>query len=117
MENRAITLEKKGVTYVFRYAAGREEELVGEIIRLAEGPAARIDWLDAARLGFQIAQHALAECCRKSSLPAHAKGAPKRDASRLGASTRRVAFGGLWGPRAWRPLGPPAKEGPCSNCL
>ena len=67
MDIRAITLEKKGVTYVFRYAPGREEEVVGEIIRLAEDPAAEIDWLDAARLGFQITQHALAECCRKSS--------------------------------------------------
>ena len=66
MDIRAITLEKKGVTYVFRYAPGREEEVVGEIIRLAEDPAAELDWLDAAQLGFQITQHALAECYRKT---------------------------------------------------
>jgi hypothetical protein len=73
MDIRAIAMVKKGVTYVFRYAPGREEEVVGEIIRLAEDPAAYLDWLDAAQLGFQITQHALAECYRKSSPPAAAK--------------------------------------------
>ena len=66
MDIRALTVTKGGLTYVFRYVPGREDEVVDEIIRLAEDPSAGLDLMDAARLGFQITQHALAECYRQS---------------------------------------------------
>ncbi len=75
MDIRQLSLQKAGRTFVFRYAAGREDEVVEEIIRMAEDPSAEVDWLDAARLGFQITQHALAECCRQS----RAEAAPARE--------------------------------------
>jgi hypothetical protein len=65
MDIRELSLKKSGLTYLFRYVSGREDEVVNEIIRLAEDPSTDIDWLDAARLGFQITQHAMAECYRQ----------------------------------------------------
>ena len=69
MDMRSISLAKEGTTYVFRYAPGSEGRVVDEIIRLAEDPASELDWLDAARLGFQITQHAMADCYRETLTP------------------------------------------------
>jgi hypothetical protein len=68
MDMCELNLRKEGRTYVFRYAPGCEGQVVEEIIRLAEDPASDLDWVDAARLGFQITQHALADCFRQSAL-------------------------------------------------
>jgi hypothetical protein len=76
METRELTIDKGGLTYVFRFAPGREGEVVDEIIRLTEDPATGLDWLDAARLGFQITQYAAAECCRQTHSPAVAREGP-----------------------------------------
>ena len=67
MDTRTLTVAKEGVTFAFRYVPGREDEVVDEIIRLAEDPRTGLGWMDAARLGFQITQHALAECFRRDS--------------------------------------------------
>jgi hypothetical protein len=76
MDTRELKLEKSGIKYIFRYAPGHESEMVEEIIRLAEDPSAGLDWLDAARLGFQITQHAAAECCRHATATAEAREGP-----------------------------------------
>ena len=67
MSIRVLSLVKGPTTYVFRYASGCEGQVVDEIIRLAEDPSTGLGWMDAARLGFQITQHALAECFRRDS--------------------------------------------------
>jgi hypothetical protein len=66
MDIRVLSVHKPDLTYIFRYVAGCEEQVVGEIIRLAEDPASDLDWLDAARLGFQITQHSMADCFRQT---------------------------------------------------
>ncbi len=58
MRMRNITFAKDGHTFVFRYAPGHEDEVVDEIMRLAEDEDCSLDWLDAATLSFQIAQSA-----------------------------------------------------------
>lgn len=58
MQMRNLTFAKGGHTFVFRYAPGYEDELVDEIMQLAEDEDCSLDWLDAATLSFQIAQHA-----------------------------------------------------------
>jgi hypothetical protein len=72
---RVLNVRKDGQTYVFRYAPGCESQVVDEIIRLAEDPDSRLDWVDAARLGFQITQHAMADCYRDTAVQA----APARE--------------------------------------
>jgi len=58
MQVRNLTFAKDGHTFVFRYAPGCEDEVVDEIMQLAEDEDCTLDWLDAATLSFQIAQHA-----------------------------------------------------------
>jgi len=58
MQVRNLTFAKSGHTFVFRYAPGYEDEVVDEIMQLAEDEDCSLDWLDAATLSFQIAQHA-----------------------------------------------------------
>ena len=43
-----------GLTYLFRYAPGCEDQVVAELIRLADDDAHDLDWLDAATLSFQV---------------------------------------------------------------
>jgi hypothetical protein len=76
MDTRELRIEKSGLKYVFRYVPGREADVVDEIIRLAEDSSTGLDWLDAARLGFQITQHAAAECYRPSHSTAVAREGP-----------------------------------------
>ncbi len=58
MRMRNLTFAKDGHTFVFRYAPGCEDDVVDEIMQLAEDDDCPLDWLDAATLSFQIAQHA-----------------------------------------------------------
>ncbi|MFP4105858.1 MAG: hypothetical protein ACLFVU_07160 [Phycisphaerae bacterium] len=67
MTARTINLNKDGHKYIFRYAAGREDEIVEEIMRLADDGRCALDWLDAATLSFQVTQYAAADCCRALS--------------------------------------------------
>ncbi|MHC4562063.1 MAG: hypothetical protein ACYS8X_04735 [Planctomycetota bacterium] len=68
MNRRVLTFAKDGQTYLFRYAPGCEDDVVDEIMKLAEERDCPVDWLDAATLSFQIAQYA-ANLCADSLLP------------------------------------------------
>jgi len=63
MTTRTLTLAKGGHKYVFRYAPGYEDDVVDEIMRLAEDAQTNLDWLDAATLSFQVAHYAADGCC------------------------------------------------------
>ena len=58
MTARTMTMVKGPHKYVFRYSSGSEKDIVEEIVRLADDPDCSLDWLDAATLGFQVAQNA-----------------------------------------------------------
>ncbi len=62
MNARTVSLKKDDQTYVFRYAPGSESYVVDEIMKLADDRDSRIDWMDAATLGFQVAQCAADAC-------------------------------------------------------
>lgn len=58
MEKRTLCLEKAGHVYVFCYEPGCEDQMVDELIRLADLGRTDLDWLDAATLSFQVAHQA-----------------------------------------------------------
>ena len=58
----ALRLDKNGITYLFRYADGSEDEVVGELIRLAQDAWSGLDWLDAATLSFQVVRRVAMDC-------------------------------------------------------
>jgi hypothetical protein len=64
---RSLQIQKNDHLYVFRYAPGNEDELVDELIRLAEDDLSPIDWLDAATLSFQVTHQAAEDCCKALS--------------------------------------------------
>lgn len=59
MQPRTVALSRNGHIYVFRYWPGHEDAIIDEIMRLAQGPDTDLDWIDAARLSFQITQQAV----------------------------------------------------------
>ena len=63
MRIRSLSLESNGHQFIFRYAAGREEEVLDAIVDLAEQDRCALDWVDAATLSFQVAQQSAADCC------------------------------------------------------
>ena len=69
MNTKTLSLVKDGHKYLFRYAPGSENELVEEIIRMAEDDQCNLDWLDAATLSFQVARNAAAACTRTVKTP------------------------------------------------
>jgi len=54
---RVLSLAKDGQLYVFRYMPGHETDIVDVIMRLANRPGSELDFVDAARLTLQVAQH------------------------------------------------------------
>ena len=64
MAARTMTMVKGPHKYVFRYSEGSENDIVEEIVRLADDPDVNLDWLDAATLSFQVAQNAAVDCDR-----------------------------------------------------
>jgi len=62
MTTRTLSLVKSGHKYVFRYAPGREDDIIDAIVTLAESDQSPVDWLDAATLSFQITQNAASGC-------------------------------------------------------
>ncbi|HDY65593.1 MAG TPA: hypothetical protein ENH84_05105 [Phycisphaerae bacterium] len=58
MNTRTLHLEKEGHTYLFRYAKGQEDEVVEEMMHLADGGETDFDWMDAAVLSFQVTHYA-----------------------------------------------------------
>lgn len=69
MNTKTLSLVKGGHKYVFRYAPGSENQMVDEIVRLAEDADCNLDWLDAATLSFQVARNAAMECRRTLKTP------------------------------------------------
>ena len=62
MTPKTLTLVKGEHKYVLRYEAGSEDDMVTELMRLADDPRTNLDWLDAATLSFQVAHGAAADC-------------------------------------------------------
>lgn len=63
MTRRTLNLDKNGHKYVFRYVPGEEDEVITEIMQLADDKRTDLDWLDAARLSFRVAQYTALDCC------------------------------------------------------
>ena len=59
-DTRQLTLMKKGHTYLFRYEAGDEAELLRILIEQAQDANCPLDWFDAAVLSHQMG-HRMAE--------------------------------------------------------
>jgi len=62
MSTRTLSLAKDGHRYIFRYLPGAEEDVLDEIMRLAESDESHLDWLDAATLSFQVTHLAAVDC-------------------------------------------------------
>lgn len=62
MEPHTLSLTKGDRRYVFRYSGGCEDQIIDEIIRLAEDGETNFDWLDAAALSFQVTRYVAVEC-------------------------------------------------------
>lgn len=65
MNTRTLHLEKAGHTYLVKYAPGLEDEVVEELMYLADDLESDFDWMDAAALSFQVAQFAAEDCCEQ----------------------------------------------------
>ncbi len=61
MAKRVLSFTKSGETFLFRYPAGLEDDVIDTVMELAEAPHCPLDWLDAATLSFQVAQYAATE--------------------------------------------------------
>jgi len=96
MSKRTVQLTKDGHEYVFSYIQGGEGQIVDEIMHLAADSETDFDWLDAATLGFQVAQHAAVDCCTEIMSPSHVA----REPDDVGADTGDSDD---------------AKDGPCTN--
>lgn len=53
-ERKTLSLVKGRHRFVFQYACGREAELVGAFVGLANDPQSQFDWYDAAILSYQM---------------------------------------------------------------
>ncbi len=62
MHTRQLTLAKNGHKYIFRYVAGGEDEIMDEVMRMADDTRNNLQWLDAAKMGFRIARNAAVDC-------------------------------------------------------
>jgi len=60
MTTRTLRFTKDGQYYIFRYRYDMQDEMIDHIMDMAESGEYNVDWLDAATLSFQIAQHAAA---------------------------------------------------------
>jgi hypothetical protein len=58
MTTKTIRFAKNGQHYIFCYRYDMQDEMIDHIMDLAESNEYNVDWLDAATLSFQIAQHA-----------------------------------------------------------
>ena len=53
---RCLSMVKGPHRFVFRYAEGRESDLLASFVALASDPGSEFDWLDAAVLSYQMGQ-------------------------------------------------------------
>lgn len=61
---RTLTVHKDGHAYVFRYAEGRECDMLEAVAELAARPDNGFDWADAATISFQVTADQAASCLR-----------------------------------------------------
>ncbi len=60
MTTKTMRFTKGGQHFIFRYRYDMQDEMIDHIMDIAESGEYNVDWLDAATLSFQIAQHAAA---------------------------------------------------------
>jgi len=53
---RQLVLNKGAEKFIFRYEAGREDDLVDALIDQAKDKRTQFDWFDAAVLSFKLTQ-------------------------------------------------------------
>ncbi|OHB65105.1 MAG: hypothetical protein A2Y77_00465 [Planctomycetes bacterium RBG_13_62_9] len=53
---RQLVLNKGAEKFIFRYEAGREDELLDALVEQAKDPRTDFDWFDAAVLSFKLTQ-------------------------------------------------------------
>ena len=94
MSARVLSLAKGDHRYIFRYSPGNENQVVDEIMRLADDPQTNLDWLDAATLGFQVAHYTALGCQEAIKTVGRGPAQPRKDA----------------------PPANHATDGPCANC-
>ena len=99
MSKRTVRLTKDGHDYVFAYLPGDEGQIVDEIMQLASDRETNLDWIDAAALGFQVAQHAAIDCGTEITSPSRVA----RDSYDTRDADRSIGDGD------------DAKDGPCTN--
>jgi hypothetical protein len=58
MPLKTVNYRKGEHHYAFRYAPGREGEVIDHVMRLAGDAESAIDWLDAALVSFRVAREA-----------------------------------------------------------
>ncbi len=58
MSKRTIRLGKGKQEFVFEYISGCEDEVMEQVVSSAKDPQSGLDWLDAAKLGLQVAHTA-----------------------------------------------------------
>lgn len=97
MTTRVLSLAKGDQKYIFRYTPGSEDQVVDEIMRLADDPETNLDWLDAATLGFQVAHYTALGCTEAIQTAARKGGA------------------GSANPGANDAPADPTTDGPCAN--
>ena len=59
MTTQTLQFRKEDQYYVFRYVRGRESDVMAAITHAAEDTRINLDWMDAARLSFQVARNAV----------------------------------------------------------
>jgi hypothetical protein len=55
-KRRQLVLNKGTEKFIFRYEAGREDELLDALITQAKAGGSSFDWFDAAVLSFKLTQ-------------------------------------------------------------
>ena len=58
MTLQTLRVQKMEHLYLFRYAPGHEDDLVEEVMRLADDPEVDFDWMDATSVSFRVTQDA-----------------------------------------------------------
>ncbi len=69
MPEHILKLETPTQKYVFQYSSSTQRELIDQLVELAEDPACELEWIDAAQLSCQIAQHTADECTATLTCP------------------------------------------------
>ena len=64
---RTVNFTKGSHHFQFRYDIGCEDEMVEELMKMADAETSILTWLDVANLSFQVTCGAAADCARTLS--------------------------------------------------